>query len=222
MSETPVIEINGVKLEVNLGSAKRIDQFQMGGGRMTFLVFDTETTGVIQKSLPVDHPSQPHVVQLGMELCDGEKTVSAASIVVDPGVEVPEESAKIHGMTTEVVRKFGVPKVVAVALFNNFARLAQSLVAHNAAFDIGVLAGEYMRLKRDPPFGSKQVYCTMALSTEVCKIPGKYRDYKWPSLQEAYRELVDPGGFDGAHDAMADVRACRAVFQKLAEMGVVR
>lgn len=194
---------------------------------MTFLVFDTETTGVIQKSLPVDHPSQPHVVQLGMvqlgmELCDGEKTVSAASIVVDPGVEVPKESAKIHGMTTEVVRKFGVPKVVAVALFNNFARLAQSLVAHNAAFDVGVLAGEYLRLNRENPSGEKKIYCTMALSTEICKLPGKYKSFKWPSLKEAYEILVDPGGFDWAHDAMADVRACRAVFQKLAEMGVVR
>lgn len=189
---------------------------------MTFLVFDTETTGVIQKGLPADHPGQPHVVQLGMKLCEGERVISSASVVVDPGVEVPEEAAKLHGMTTEMVRRFGVPKVVAVGLFSNFARLAGSLVAHNAAFDIGVLAGEYMRLKRDPPFGSKKVYCTMALSTDVCKIPGKYKDYKWPSLQEAYKELVDAGGFSGAHDAMVDVDACRHVFLALRDRGIVR
>jgi len=36
-------------------------------------------------------------------------------------------------------------------------------------------------------------------------------NYKNPSLQEAYRHLFGRN-FVGAHDAMADVRACRDVY----------
>lgn len=189
---------------------------------MIYLFFDTETTGMIQKDLPADHDDQPKIVQLGMELCADDRVVTSVKILVDPGCEVPEPATKVHGITTSEARSMGVPAIVAVALFNNLARKASVLVAHNAAFDVGVLTGEYLRLNRENPFGEKKIYCTMALSTDVCKLPGKYKSFKWPSLKEAYEILVDPGGFDGAHDAMADVRACRAVFQKLAEMGVVR
>lgn len=36
------------------------------------LFFDTETTGFPHKSKPVDHPDQPHVVQLAAELTEDD------------------------------------------------------------------------------------------------------------------------------------------------------
>lgn len=192
-----------------------------GGDPLIYLFFDTETTGVIRKDLPADHDDQPRIVQLGMELCDGDRVASSVKILIDPGCEVPESATKVHGIATSEARSMGVPSIVAVALFNNLAKKAETLVAHNAAFDVGVLTGEYLRLNRESPFGEKKICCTMALSTDVCRLPGKYKDFKWPSLKEAYEILVDPAGFDGSHDAMADVRACRAVFVALKKRGLV-
>jgi hypothetical protein len=47
------------------------------------------------------------------------------------------------------------------------------------------------------------------------KLPNSRGGYKWPTLDEAYRVLVDPSGFKDAHDAMADTRACRGVYYAL-------
>jgi len=54
----------------------------------------------------------------------------------------------------------------------------------------------------------------MAVTTPICKIPGKYNDYKWPKLAEAYRHLFNEEIKD-AHDALADVRACARIYFEL-------
>ena len=59
----------------------------------------------------------------------------------------------------------------------------------------------------------------MLSSMPVLKLPGRYGNYKWPKLEEAYKFLVDPAGFEDAHDALVDVKACAAVLDALEEMG---
>ena len=60
--------------------------------------------------------------------------------------------------------------------------------------------------------------CTMERSADTVKLPPTARQlaygikgYKRPSLMEAYQHFFGRP-FEGAHDAMADVRACRDVF----------
>ncbi len=43
------------------------------------------------------------------------------------------------------------------------------------------------------------------------QIPGEYGAYKWPQLQEAYKHFFNKE-FDNAHDALADVTACKDVY----------
>ena len=53
---------------------------------MKTLIFDTETTGLADMKT-IDHNRQPYPVQLAMELIDDEnKTVSLASVIINPGV----------------------------------------------------------------------------------------------------------------------------------------
>ena len=60
----------------------------------------------------------------------------------------------------------------------------------------------------------------MSLVDEL-KIPGRFgKQYKWPSLDESYRALVNPEGFTGAHDAMVDVMACAEVLWAAEDRGV--
>lgn len=49
------------------------------------------------------------------------------------------------------------------------------------------------------------------LDAGICKLPGQYGDWKWPKLTEAYQHAFGKT-FDGAHDALADVRACKDVY----------
>ena len=91
-------------------------------------------------------------------------------------------------------------------------------------FDIRIMANTYLR--SGFPIDSLQVpkrICTMQASTDVLKLPGKFAGkHKWPTLDEAYRHLVDPAGFDGAHDALVDTKACAEVLWKLEDAGHIR
>ncbi len=179
------------------------------------LVFDTETTGKLNYDLPKTHPSQPRCVQLGAILFDDNNIVRGEiNLIIKPdGWTVPKEAADIHGVTTELAEEFGVPIVIALNLFNRFAGMAKTLVAHNYPFDEAILAGEFKRIDRPADFMKKNSFCTMKASTPICAIKGA-RGNKWPTLQEAH-EFFFKEKFEGAHDAMADVRACKRIFVEL-------
>ncbi len=87
------------------------------------------------------------------------------------------------------------------------------MVAHNYEYDRDVLKGEFERLGKIPEFMSKNSFCTKDASTDIVKIKSA-RGYKWPKLIETY-EFLFGEKFEGAHDAMADVRACKRVFLEL-------
>jgi DNA polymerase III epsilon subunit-like protein len=62
-------------------------------------------------------------------------------------------------------------------------------------------------------------FCTMRALTPRIRLPsprGRAGEYKWPKLDEAYQFLFErpvPGRED-RHDAMADVLACKDVFEE--------
>ena len=64
----------------------------------------------------------------------------------------------------------------------------------------------------------KDHYCTMKETTDLCKLPGRYGNYKWPKLQELHKHLFGEN-FVGAHDAMFDIKATMRCYYKLKEDG---
>ena len=59
----------------------------------------------------------------------------------------------------------------------------------------------------------------MKESTDFCALPGNY-GYKYPNLTELHRKLFQKA-FADAHDALADVRACKAAYYELRARGVM-
>lgn len=180
------------------------------------LVFDTETTGMANFKAPASDPSQPFIVQLGAILYDDNKRVVAEmNLLVKPdGWTIPPEASAIHGITTEMCEKYGLPLVTVIKLFMTFVKRASILIAHNFPFDKMLVWASLLRLQLAPEivlFLEAKSHCTMAASTDVLKLPGKYGSYKWPNLQEAHVHFTG-ARFEGAHDAMADVRACAAIY----------
>lgn len=186
---------------------------------MIALAFDTETTGKFHWRMPVTHESQPDVVQLCGMLVDENKIHSMFNVFIHADTDIPAEATAIHGVDRELTAKIGISRKTACILLGNYLRKADLLIGHNIDFDVAIMRAAMLREGGDGKLLNKPTFCTMKHATPICKIPhAKPRhpeDYKWPTLQEAYCKLVDPAGFEGAHDAMADVTATYEVFRVL-------
>lgn len=186
------------------------------------LVFDTETTGKAEFKLPATHASQPDLVQIGALLFDDEwKVRGEINLIVQPnGWIIPKEVSDIHGITQDIADKCGVQRHIAVKAFIALASQATTFVAHNIQFDELIMNVAVFREELVQEFGlassrmKDSKFCTMHAMTSICKIPGRYDDFKWPRLQEAFKHAFGKE-FEGAHDAMADVRACADIYRWL-------
>lgn len=188
------------------------------------LAFDTETTGVLEFRMPRNSPTQPDMVQLGCILFDDEtgKEHAAVDVTVFPTVPLSEESVKIHGKSKEILEAIGIPRRSALSVFQGLLTKADFILAHNLNFDIGILHVAYIRENVSPDLLlSKRQECTMLKTTDMMKLPNVKRPgtFKWPSLDEAFRKYVDPNGFENAHDAMVDIRACKAIYMAVKDLG---
>ena len=187
------------------------------------LFFDTETSGFVNRNLSADHPNQAWIMQLAFILSDEERIYTEFSSLIradgrscHPGAQTVHQisikDCDIGGMSEN--RLFDI---IAQIFFNPDELL---LVAHNVSFDLEMLSQYIERngckedgtvLKQRPHF------CTMMNSTNLCKLPGRFGKYKWPKLTELHRFLFDED-FEGAHDALADVRATRRCYYRLKEI----
>lgn len=198
------------------------------------LFFDTETTGIRKGGFI------PRVVQIGALLTDNEgKMVGELNLLLLPdGFEnIPVEASNVHGFSTDFVKKHGVDRYMGLGAFFAMMEQADTVVAHNAEYDMDLLQIEtdyYKDIHNDVQAGTiwqdiineSKVFCTMLNSREILKLPlseaqasffkdkGIDQQYKNPRLQEAHIYFMGYD-FEGAHDAMADVRACKDVYFKL-------
>lgn len=185
------------------------------------LFFDTETTGLPDKGLPRDHPAQPHIVQLAALLMNDEgDEVASLNVIVEPaGYTIPVAASNVHGITTEIAQACGIPLSAAMWPFVHLGCRASMFVAHNAPFDVEMIEIEMTRMPaRNYPTRPAKTFCTMEASAPIVNLPptpkmvaAGINKPKAPKLTEAYRHFF---GEDlvGAHDALADVRACARIY----------
>jgi len=109
---------------------------------MREVVLDTETTGLNPRS--GDRIVEIGCVALNNHIPSGE----TFQHYIDPERDMPEEAARIHGLTGEFLA--GKPKFADIV--DEFLAYigTDKLVIHNAAFDLGFLNAELARLDRDP------------------------------------------------------------------------
>lgn len=173
------------------------------------LFFDTETTGLARFDLPSNHSLQPRIVSIvGILLNDSLKEIASVDYIVKPvGFTIPPQMEDIHGISQTIALLKGTESTKVFSEFQSLVNQCDELVGHNIKFDKVLVEKEGIQL------GNKPTFCTMLAMTSLCKI-SKKNGYKWPKLQEAYKFCYGHE-FEKAHSALADVRACIAVYKWL-------
>lgn len=184
-----------------------------------FTVYDTETQGLPPKKMHYTDPKYPRLVQLAISLIgdDGIERACFHAIIKPDGWVIPDETAEIHGITTELAERVGIPVRVALAAFCQVRALAPETFAHNEQFDFGIVESEIHRLGiMTKPWPKRLCTAQTPGIAEAVGLPPTEAMKRWPrfanknktpNLQELHTYLFGEG-FEGAHDAMVDVRAC--------------
>lgn len=106
---------------------------------MREIVFDTETTGL-------DALQGDRVVEIGcVELVNRFPTGKTFHVYINPERDMPEGAFRVHGLSSEFLKD----KPVFADIADDFLTFVgdATLVAHNAAFDLGFINAELDRLE---------------------------------------------------------------------------
>jgi DNA polymerase-3 subunit epsilon len=180
-----------------------------------FAAFDLETTGLDAQA--------DRIVELGGVKFDRRGAAGSFSVLINPGIPMPPEAARINGINDRMLKD----KPGLEAVLPDFLRFISGciLTAHNASFDCGFINASlkrYYKKNHDgaqgslldegeaalwaAPFGElpNRTADTLAFARE--SFPGR-SSYK---LQDLAQTLGIQAG--DAHRAMDDARVCMELF----------
>ncbi|MFE6225435.1 3'-5' exonuclease [Streptomyces sp. NPDC057854] len=164
--------------------------------------FDLETTGV--------DVEQDRIVTATVVQCGGNQPTMPANWLADPGIEIPEGAAQVHGITTEQARAEGKPaaKVVAdvLAALGQVIASGIPVVAMNARYDLTLLDREAARYGL-PPLPAGPVIDPLVLDKQI----DRYRRGK-RTLTALCDHYEVPLGTAHTSDADA-IAACRVAWR---------
>lgn len=161
------------------------------------LSFDLETTS--------HKPLEARIVTSALVCIDG-RDVDTVEMLADPGVEIPEEAARIHGISTEKARAEGRPHDDVLAETVQRIRAGWeaglTLIVFNASYDLTVLR----QLS-----GDFTVTGSVFDPYVIDKVKDPYRKGRRTlgNLSEHYRVRLD-----NAHEATADALAAARIAWK--------
>lgn len=198
---------------------------------MTYLFIDTETSGLPDFKLPIDHPSQPHLVSIAAwhgEWSDESQSIthiaSLNAVIRPDGWTSHPRALAVHGITDEYARAFGEPlsdvltRLLTLITATDDGLNGGQLIAHNHSFDHRMILRSFAETRQDSsPLGLLRPFCTMRALTDRMKLRSSYgTGYKWPRLDEAYEYVFGrpvPGRENG-HEAMVDLLGCKDIFEE--------
>ena len=169
-------------------------------------VFDLETTGVDVR--------RDRIVTAYVGLLDGAGgVIRSRDWLADPGVEIPDGAAAIHGITTAHARAHGRPAAIVTAEVVDALRAMLErgipVVAYNAAYDFSLLHHESLRHAVDPLRSPAPIIDPLVMDKRYDRWRRGKRTLAVVAAHYAVR-------LDAAHEASADAVAAGRVAQALA------
>lgn len=190
-----------------------------------YLIFDTETTGLPRDyNAPItDTDNWPRCIQIAWQLHDemGNLVEHQDYLVQPHGFDIPYDSERIHGISTALAQKNGIPLRQALDKFNEALSKAQFVVGQNVGFDLKIMGAEFYRENYDNELDQLPVLDTCTeITANLLKLPGgRGGRFKLPTLTELHNYLFGQV-FAEAHNATADVEATTRCFLELIRRGV--
>lgn len=178
--------------------------------------FDTETTGV--------RPLEDRLVTCSLIRADAAG-IEKRYWLADPGVEIPEQAANVHGISTEKAREEGRPitevlQEIAEVLAAHMSE-GHPVVAFNATYDFALLESELAR--HGVPTLSERLGGSLAPIVDpylLDKSMDRYRKGK-RRLEDLCRHygVLDEDDFHNAEaDVIATLRLLAALLRKYPEL----
>jgi DNA polymerase III epsilon subunit-like protein len=189
---------------------------------MKLFVFDTETTGFVERDSPLEF--QPYIVQFAWILLEIQsdntlREIDRIDTLIKPPISIPFNVSQVHGIyDKDVSDKKTFPELAHT--FLTFLNGADIVVGHNIEFDEAVLHYELERIGRKGDYHPQKTLCTMKSTVDFCAIPGRGVGFKFPKLNELYKKLFWEF-FEGAHSAIYDVEATVRTLEKLLQLQVI-
>ncbi|WP_406721016.1 exonuclease domain-containing protein [Thioclava litoralis] len=166
--------------------------------RLTYVVFDTETTGL--------DPQRDAIVQIAGQRIVNGRVSETFDMLVNPARPIPTSATAIHGISDEMVAQ--APSVAdALSAFHHFAKDAV-LVAHNAPFDIGLLQAAEQTHRLGYQF-DHPVLDTVLLSAILF---GQSQTHTLDALCDRLGIIIAP---ELRHSAMGDADATASAFLRM-------
>jgi len=181
--------INDCKLMVSNCNDKDIDQ--------PYVVLDIETTGLNAKLDKIIEVAAVRIVN--------DNIVDSFHTMIDPEIDIPYEITKLTGITTEMVK--GAPKTSDVMIQLHKFLAYDSLVAHNAPFDLGFLKEQFSLIGISI---NNPIIDTLSLSRELLK---DLKKHNLGAVSEYFKISVSRH-----HRALDDVKATAMIFMKFKKM----
>lgn len=162
-----------------------------------YSIVDIETTG--------GSPQQSRVTEIAIYLTDGRKLVDQFESLINPETDIPGFITRLTGISNEMVKD--APKFQDIS--GQLARITKDtvFVAHNVAFDYGMLRNEYRELGMD---FHRNVLCTVKSSRRL--LPG-YESYSLGNLCKDLGISIE-NRHRAAGDAFATMRLFHLLFEK--------
>lgn len=172
---------------------------------MNRIGFDTETTGVDVKTARILTASIVEIIS--------DNKVNVEEYIINPGVDIPEDSIKIHGMTNEWIENNGAsPK----STLNKIARSlekCEQLVIYNSTYDYNLLNNELKRygLKTLDPSLKKRIIDPLIIDRHFNKLVNNSRDRTLESVCEVYGVKID----GDLHNATTDTKMSLKLYEAM-------
>lgn len=183
---------------------------------MLVMPYDTESTGLPVWEKPSADPCQPRITQICAELFDdvtGQVHGVLHTLIKPDGWVIPDDVAALNGITTLKCEAHGLPMKNILSVLLDMWRRAELRIGHNEGFDMRMVRIEIFRAGGSASLADGwkggASFCTRNKS-----LPYLDDKKKGTNLADVYKHLI---GRDlvGAHNAVVDVMATKAIYQKL-------
>ena len=178
---------------------------------MKILIIDIETTGFLNQG--------GKIVEVGiaeLDLDNGKTKIIYDKVTHEKGITKNEVAnswiVSNSDLTVEDVRHskrldFLLPEIQEI-----INKYPDGATAYNRSFDFEFLISRGIKFKA-------MLSCPMLLSTDICKLPGKYGKFKWPKVEEAYDHFFPNNSYVEKHRGADDAIHEAEIVYELYKMG---